>query len=112
MRVRFKKDKVKKTCESEKDLNRAFGIERAKKIRRRLEVLIAADTLEIVPHTPPERRHQLRGNRDETFAVVVEEQWRITFTPDHDPIPRKEDGGIDIAKVTSILILEICEDYH
>ncbi len=112
MRVSFNKDKTKKTCESEKELIKTFGQSRAKKIRRRLEMLAAADTLEQVPHTPPEKRHQLKGDRYEQFAVTIEDQWRIIFKPDHEEIPRKEDGGIDIAKITSISILDICEDYH
>lgn len=112
MRVRFKNDKMQRACESEKDLKKDFGQQRAKKIQRRLAVLEAAETLEQVPHTPPDRRHQLVGNRDEEFAVVIEDQWRIIFRPDHDEIPRKPDGGIDISKVTSIMVIDICEDYH
>lgn len=36
---------------------------------------------------------------------------RLIFIPDHDPVPRKDDGGIDLAQVTKITILEIT-DYH
>jgi len=110
--IRFKKNKIQKTCESSKDLIRTFGKSRAQKIQRRLIVLRDADFLEQVPHTPPFRRHQLSGNRDEEFTVDIEDQWRIIFKPDHEIIPRKEDGGIDISKVTAILIIDICEDTH
>lgn len=112
MDVRFNKNKTQKACESERELNKTFGASRAKKIRRRLEVLAAADNLDQVPHTPPERCHQLGHNRDEEFAVDIEGQWRIIFKPNHNEVPRREDGGIDKTKVTAILIIDICEDYH
>jgi proteic killer suppression protein len=40
----------------------------AKTIAMRLAVLRAAHTLSMVPTTPPERRHQLRGGRDEQWT--------------------------------------------
>ena len=112
MDVRFKKKKTQKACETERERNKTFGQARAKKILRRLEVLEAADNLDQVSHVPPERCHQLGNDRDEEFAVDVEGQWRIIFEVNHVEIPRKPDGGIDKTKVTSILIIDICEDYH
>ncbi|MAE50883.1 MAG: system killer suppression protein [Micavibrio sp.] len=112
MDVQFKKNKMQKTCESEKRLIKTFGQSRARKIQRRLTVLRDADCLEQISHKPPERRHQLSGNRDEEFTVDIEDQWRIIFKPNHNEIPRKEDGGIDISKVTAISIIDICEDTH
>lgn len=38
-------------------------------------------------------------------------QYRLVFTPDHDPVPRLDDGGIDRASVRAIRIEEIV-DYH
>lgn len=77
----------------------------------RLAVLKAARTLELVPTTPPERRHQLRGDRDEQFAVDLVHSYRLVFEPDHEPCPRKDDGGIDTDQVTGITIVEVI-DYH
>ena len=31
--------------------------------------------------------------------------------PNHEPVPRKDDGGIDLDKLTSIIIIEVV-DYH
>jgi len=36
---------------------------------------------------------------------------RLIFAVHHDPLPRKDDGGIDMQRVTAIMILEIV-DYH
>lgn len=36
---------------------------------------------------------------------------RLVFEPDQDPVPKKEDGGLDWARVTAITVVEI-GDYH
>jgi len=77
----------------------------------RLAVLRAAKTLALVPTTPPDRRHQLLADRDEQFAVDLVHPYRLVFEPDHDPVPRKIDGGIDVARVTAITVLDVI-DYH
>lgn len=77
----------------------------------RLAILKAAQTLEQVPITPPDRRHQLRGDRDEQYAVDLVHPYRMIFKPNHDPLPRKNDGGIDTQQVSAITIMEVI-DYH
>lgn len=77
----------------------------------RLAVLKAARALALVPATPPDRRHQLRGDRDEQFAVDLVHPHRLVFEANHDPIPRKEDQGIDLEQVTAITIINVI-DYH
>ena len=77
----------------------------------RLIVLRRRATLSRVPTTPPERRHQLAGNRDEQYAVNIDRQYRLVFVPDHDPIPRRPDGGVDTDRVTAVVITEVI-DYH
>ena len=77
----------------------------------RMAVLQGADDLSLVPNQKPVRRHQLSGDRDEQFAVDLVHPHRLVFEPDHDPIPRLEDGGIDLKAVTAIQMLEVV-DYH
>ncbi len=83
----------------------------AKTLKNRLAVLRSARTLELVPNSPPDRRHQLQGKRDEEYAVDLIHPYRLVFKPDHEPLPRKHDGGIDTKQVTSITIIEVI-DYH
>lgn len=83
----------------------------AKAIMKRMTVLRAARDLSLVPVTPPERRHQLTEDRDEQYAVDLVHPKRLIFEVNHDPIPRNEDGGIDLTKVTAITIVEVV-DYH
>lgn len=107
----FKTKKLKKTLSDIGLLERTYGRTCGRKLARRMAVLDAAPSLADVPITPPERRHQLGGDRNEQFAVDAEHPYRLIFEVAHDPIPRKADGGIDLTKVTAITILAV-EDYH
>ena len=77
----------------------------------RLALLNSARTLADVPSTPPERCHPLKAEREGQFAVDLVYPRRLVFKPNHEPVPQKDDGGIDPAKVTSIIIIEVV-DYH
>jgi toxin HigB-1 len=111
MLIDFKNCKIQKIFNSSKLLDREYGPKMAKTIKRRMDDLKAAEKLSDIPIHPPCRRHQLKGQRDEQFAVDLIHPYRLIFEVNNDPIPRKEDKGIDINKVTAIKILEV-EDYH
>ena len=111
MDIAFRTRKLETTFNSTKALHRAYGSRRAKVIMMRLAILKAAKTLEQVPATPPDRRHQLRGDRDEQYAVDLVHPYRLIFEPNRDPLPRKDDGGIDTQQVSAITIMEVI-DYH
>lgn len=107
----FKSSKLAKTMNEEAKLRKEYGAKNGKEIRLRLAVLAAANTLADVPRVPPERCHQLNGTYRNCFAVDGEHPHRVVFEPAHDPLPRKPDGGLDLAKITAITILEVV-DYH
>ncbi len=111
MEVSFRTSRLHRLFHNESDLIRTYGNRRAQSIMARLVVLRRRATLSQVPTTPPERRHQLTGNRDEQYAVDIDRQYRLVFTPDHDPIPRRPDGGVDTDQVTAVVITEVI-DYH
>lgn len=83
----------------------------AKAIMRRLAVLKNAKTLSDVPSTKPERKHQLKGDRIGQYAVDLVQPKRLIFKPDHDPVPRRTDGGIDTDRVSAVTLVEV-GDYH
>ncbi len=83
----------------------------ARVIMVRLAVLRGANHLGLVPVERPDRRHQLTGPLKNNFAVDLVHPFRLVFRPDHNPIPRKDDGGIDLEAVTAIEIIELI-DYH
>lgn len=65
-----------------------------------------------VSRLPPPRCHALTGDRAGQFAVTTTQQYRLIFEPANVPIPVLEDGGIDLAEITAIRILEVDIDYH
>jgi proteic killer suppression protein len=83
----------------------------ADRLQQRLMELNAAETLADVSHLPPPRCHELSGNRSGHFSVDLEQPYRLLFIPADDPIPLKEDGGIDLSQVREIEIIKI-EDTH
>jgi len=109
--IRFRSRKMQLWCSSEKESNRKWGVENARKIRQRLADLNAAEYLADMTKFPQARCHELSGNRKDQFAVDCKHPFRIIFAPLHNPIPRKLDGGMDYAKVTQIEIIEVV-DYH
>ena len=45
------------------------------------------------------------------LALDVSGNYRMIFEPLHDPLPQKDDGGLNWEEVTKIQMNEI-EDYH
>lgn len=94
-----------------KEMVKEWGPEIAEKLSRRLMELKAIDNLEDLKRLPQARFHQLKGNRDNQFSVDLKHPYRLIFEPYQEPVPLKEDGGFDLAKITAILIIEVV-DYH
>ena len=111
MDITFHSKKLQKVCSREKEMLKTHGKRRARKLMQRLMELQAADHLAQIPNTPPPRCHELSGNMKGIFSVDLEHPWRLLFVPTHKPAPRKSDGGIDLEKVTEIVVIGI-EDTH
>ena len=111
MEISFETGKMAGIFNTEKELVRGYGSQLAGTIKRRMAVLSAARCLADVPVTPPFRRHELAQNRKGQFAVDLDHRLRLVFRPNHNPLPVKPDGGLDLSKITEITILEV-KDYH
>jgi proteic killer suppression protein len=111
MKISFQTRKFERAANSESQGNRQWGAPLAGKIRQRLLELAAANTLRDMSTLPPPRCHQLKKDLDELFAVDVSPNERLVFEVANRPIPKREDGGIDLSQVTEIEVLRI-EDYH
>jgi plasmid maintenance system killer protein len=90
----------------EKRLVRLHNVQRAKLIRRRLDDLRAAPTLETMRNLPG-RCHELKGNRALQLSIDLDGPYRLILYPAHNPIPLKPDGGMDWKKVTAITVKEV-----
>jgi len=111
MDIIFANSKLEKLFSSEKELLRKYGPENGKLIMKRITFLMGVNNLGEVPHTPPFGRHQLVNDRKGQFAIYVKHPQRLLFMPNHNPLPKNEDGGLDLKQVTSINIIGV-EDYH
>ena len=110
MDIFFSSSKLQKTLNTQNLLVTVHGPGRARRIRRRLDDLRAASTLEVM-HSLPGRCHELTGDRAGQLALDLDHPYRLIFAPAHDPFPTRSDGGLDWAAVTAVVILSI-EDYH
>ena len=112
MNITYRTKKLKKQAEDLRELAKAYGAN-AKQIKMRLEDLKAASNLEVIGKIPGARCHQLTGKNYKGYlAINITGNRRLIFEPNHDPIPIKEDGGLDWSQVTDITIEELCYDYH
>lgn len=110
MEIAFRDAELQRRCSERRETERAWGAERAKQIRRRLDDLRAAPNLGTMRGLPG-KCHELTADRRGQLALSVGANYRLLFEPAHEPIPRKADGGLDWVKVTAIRILGV-EDYH
>ena len=111
MEITFRNRKLARVFISRDTLAREYGARMERTITNRLAVLGSARTLAMVPTIPPVRRHLLSGGRRGQYAVDLVHPHRLVFEPDHDPVPRTTDGGINVDRVTAITIMEVV-DYH
>lgn len=110
MEISYKTKKLEKQLTNRRDLAKTFG-QLAQKINQRLGELKAAETLSIMRFIPAARCHALSGGQKGELAVDVSPNYRMIFEPNHDPLPKKEDGGLNWESITKIQINQI-EDYH
>jgi len=111
MDIIFETTKLEKQCNSRKLLDKKYGSRRTTLIRRRLDELRAATSLQEIGYLPQARCHELKGNLAGILSVDLEHPYRLLFRPAHEPIPKKTSGGLDWAMVTAIVILRV-EDTH
>ena len=110
MEISYKSRKLEKQLTDPREMAKSFG-QLAVKIKMRLKNLTDADNLAIMRTIPAARFHELTGDRKGELAVDVSRNYRMIFESSHDPIPKKDDGGLNWEEVTKIQINEI-EDYH
>ena len=78
---------------------------------RRLDEIRDANSLAVLKTLPQARCHPLKGDLEGRWAVDLEHPYRLTFELAHDPLPGRDDGSLDVDRVTAIRIIGV-EDYH
>jgi proteic killer suppression protein len=110
MEITFKTKKFQKICNSDVELQKAYGKNCAKRIRSRLDDLQASHNLEVLRGLPG-RCHELKGNRKNQLSLDLEHPYRLIFEPSNPDVQRKVDGGLDWNLINSIEIIGV-EDTH
>ena len=110
MQISYKSRKLEKSLTESIEITKTYGV-MAKKVNQRMKDLLAASTLAVMQTLPAANCHELKGERTGELAVDISGNWRIIFTPDHNPIPLKDEGGLDWNSVTHIRIIKV-GDYH
>ena len=90
---------------------RRHNSQRAKLIRRRLDDLRAAQTLEVMRNLPG-RCHELKGDRAGQLSIDLDGPYRLLFAPAHNPVPKKPDGGLDWPKVTAVVLVGVVNTHE
>ena len=111
MDIDFRNNKLKKCCNERAAGIKEWGAQIATKVFQRLMELRAADNLSEISYLPPPRCHSVNEKRKGCWAVDTVHPMRLLFKINQDPVPKLEDGSVDLKNVTSIIIWEV-EDYH
>lgn len=106
MEITFSSAKLKKQLNEGKAMVKVHGPRRAQKLRIVLASLRAAQNLGIFapPYSPPNRCHELTGNLKGVLSIDLDHPYRLLFCPKNDPLPMREEGGLDWNRVTIIEI--------
>jgi len=94
-----------------KRLMRKHNAQRAKLIRRRLDDLRAAASLDVM-RTLPGRCHELKGDRAGELSLDLDGPYRLIVCPANNPVPVKEDGGLDWKGVTRIILIGVVDTHE
>jgi plasmid maintenance system killer protein len=111
MDIIFGTTKHQKLFNDRGKLTKKYGPRQADLIKRRLDDLRAAEVLEDIGKLPPARCHELVGDREGQLSIDLVHPYRLIIVPANNPIPRKEDGGLDWSRVTAVEIVGV-EDTH
>lgn len=114
MDILFKRIRGRDLANNSSKLRKKFkGNQRRQRlIRARLDELADAANLSDMRFLPQAYCHEFKGDKAGQFAVKLGEGFHLVFEVANEPIPHKQDGGVDWTRVTAIRILELAEDYH
>lgn len=108
MQITYANRELEKLCNKSNHAIRKLGDIGARKLHSRLADIEAAHNVtELIAGSP----HPLKGDREGDFSLKLDGGRRLVFRPEHDPLPRLEDRGVDWGNVTAVRIVEI-GDYH
>ena len=109
MTIAFKNPRLKTLLSNDRQLTKRYGPNVARQVQKRMRQLKDAQTLERLM-TALGGCHLLTRERAGSFALDLPGGRRLVFEPAAPP-PLLADGGIDLKRVSSVVITELV-DYH
>ena len=110
MDILFASKKLEQLCHDDLLATRTLGAPSARKLRARLDDLIAAANLDYMRKLPG-RFHGLSKDRAGQFALDLHGGYRLVLRPADEPLPKRSDGTLNLSKVTTIKVVFV-GDYH
>jgi proteic killer suppression protein len=111
MEIAYTSSRMRKLCNSEKEMKGKLGPKMAEKLKRQLTAMEASASLAELARLPQTRVHEMTGDRKGQISIDLIHPYRLYFVPDHDPLPEKEGGGLDWAAVTRVRVVDY-DDPH
>jgi plasmid maintenance system killer protein len=107
--ILFRTKKLGKQCSDDKEAQKAFGKNRANRLRQRLDDLHAAENLETMRHLPG-RLHKLVADREGQLSLDLDGPYRLILEPVFETeLETKE--PVSWTEITAVKSLGI-EDTH
>ena len=114
MEVTIRTKRLQRVLERPQMTQKRFGKIMTRKIRARMEILAAAESLSDFwpPFSGPERCHELKGDRAGTFSMGLKHPFRLLFVPvEEDPPKDRSDEIKRWGAISAIEVISI-EDTH
>lgn len=108
MDIYLRTGKLQSLRSQAEEARRRLGPEMGRKLQQRMIELKAAECLVDMTRLPSARCHELS---DERLSVDLKHPYRLIFVPANEPIPRKEDGGLDWTGITAVEITDIADTH-
>jgi len=110
MKISFTDSDLEKQANNDKLCVKVHGKIRAKILKKRLDHLASAISLEDCRHLPG-HYHELKNDLKGYWACDLDQPYRLIFRPIEDPIPINEDGQYLWSELSGVEIVRIA-DYH
>lgn len=110
MKLTYKNNKLQNSLTQDREIIKSYGT-LARKIKQRITELKEAENIAVIATLPFMKLHPYKGDRIGEWSIDIFKNWRICFEIADSPIPTLEDGGVNLAMVTSIKIMSV-EDPH
>lgn len=111
MELSYRNNKLAKLLNSEREILRTYGPDNGRRIMLRLSNIRDAATLEELSKVPQTRIHELKADRNKQISVDAKHPYRLILVCNNDETPRKDDGGLDWARITKVQLIEIIDTH-